>query len=158
MNAFEKCKKFNRYIYIFAGFALVFMMLLTVADVIMREFGHPIVGTYELVGFSAVVVIGFCIPYTTSVRSHICVEFFTMKMSAGVQRILRIITRFLGIFLFILIGYNLFKMGLDLLKSGEVSLTIQMPFYPIAFAISICCFIQAITQLIDVIAVIRRQS
>ena len=33
-----------------AGAALAFLMLLTVADVVLRIFGHPIVGTYELVG------------------------------------------------------------------------------------------------------------
>jgi len=158
MDLFEKCKKINRYIYLFAGVALMFMMLLTVADVIMREFDHPIVGTYELVGLSAAVVIGFCIPYTTSVRSHITVDFLTMRMPEKVKKILLIITRFMGIFLFVFIGYNLFIMGADLHRSGEVSLTIQVPFYPIAFGIGVCCFLQAITQLVDVIAIIRRQS
>ncbi|MDD5008525.1 MAG: TRAP transporter small permease [Syntrophorhabdaceae bacterium] len=158
MDLFEKCKKVNRYIYLFGGFALMFMMLLTVADVILREFDHPIVGTYELVGFSAAVVIGFCIPYTTSVRSHITVDFLTMRLPAKVQKVLLIITRFLGIFLFVFVGYNLFKMGMDLYRSGEVSLTIQVPFYPIAFGIGACCFLQAITQLADVIGIIRRQA
>ncbi|OPY77633.1 MAG: Tripartite ATP-independent periplasmic transporter [Syntrophorhabdus sp. PtaU1.Bin058] len=158
MDLFERCKKINRYIYLFAGFALMFMMLLTVADVILREFDHPIVGTYELVGFSAAVVIGFCIPYTTSMRGHITVDFLTMRMSAKIQKMLLIITRLFGIFLFVFMGYNLFIMGSDLLKSGEVSLTIQMPFYPIAFGIGVCCFLQAFTQLVDVVAIIRRQS
>jgi TRAP-type C4-dicarboxylate transport system permease small subunit len=158
MELFEKCKRFNRYIYIVGGFALVFMMLLTVVDVILREFQHPLVGTFELVGFSAAVVIGFCIPYTTSVRGHITVDFLIMKMPENVQRILRIITRILGVCLFILIGYNLFKMGMDLHRAGEVSNTLQLPFYPVAFGIGLCCFLHAFTQLVDVIAVIRRQS
>lgn len=158
MDLFEKCKKINRYIYLFAGFALMFMMLLTVADVILREFKHPIVGTFELVGFSAAVVLGFSIPYTTSMRGHITVEFLTMKLSKSVKRILLVITRFLGIFLFIIMGYNMFIFGSDLSKSGEVSATLQIPFYPIAFGIGVCCFLQALTQLVDVIAIIRRQS
>ncbi len=158
MDLFERCKRVNRYLYLIGGFALMFMMLLTVADVILRDFDHPIVGTYELVGFSAAVVIGFCIPYTTSARSHITVDFLTMRLSAGIQRILRVITRLLGVFLFIFLGYNLFIMGADLWRSGEVSLTIQMPFYPIAFGIGVCCFLQAFTQLVDVVGIVRRRS
>lgn len=158
MTLFEKCKKVNRIFFLIAGFAVMFMMLLTVADVILRDFGMPIVGTYELVGFSAVVVIGFCIPYTTSVRSHITVDFFTMKMSPGVKRFLIIITRIMGIFLFAMAGYNLILLGRDFYRSGEVSLTIHMPFYPVAYGIGFCCFLQVLTQLADLIGILRRQS
>jgi len=94
----------------------MFMMLLTVADVVLREFDHPIVGTFELVGFSAAVVIGFCIPYTTSMRGHITVDFLTMRMPEAVKRILLVITRFMGIFLFV------FKRSVHLQHSSSRSL------------------------------------
>lgn len=32
--------------------ALTFMMFLTVSDVLLRAFGHPIMGTYEIVSQS----------------------------------------------------------------------------------------------------------
>ena len=44
------------------GAALTFMMFLTVSDVLLRAFGHPIMGTYEIVSQSLAVVIGFGIP------------------------------------------------------------------------------------------------
>ncbi len=158
MDLFEKCKKVNRYIYVIGGFALMFMMLITAADVILRLFGHPIIGTYELVGFSAVVVLGFCIPYTTSVKSHITVDFITIHLSGKVNNVLLVITRLLGIFLFVFIAYNLFIMGSDLYRSGETSPTLHMPFYPIVFGIGVCCFLQVFTQLVDVIILIRRKA
>jgi TRAP-type C4-dicarboxylate transport system permease small subunit len=148
----------NRIIYLVAGFALMFMMLLTVADVIMREFDKPIIGTYELVGLSAAVVIGFCIPYTTSMKSHISVDFFTMNLRDKTKKVLLLITRALGTALFALIGYNMLIMAKDLLRSGEVSLTIKMPFYPIAIGIGICCFVQTFTLIVDFIDVARRKS
>jgi TRAP-type C4-dicarboxylate transport system permease small subunit len=141
-----------------AGFALVFMMLLTVADVIMREFEKPIIGTYELVGLSAAVVIGFCIPYTTSMKSHISVDFFTMKLRDKPKNILLLITRVLGIGLFAIIGYNMLLMAQDLYRSGEVSLTIKMPFYPIAAGIGLCCFMQTFTLIVDFIDIARKKS
>ncbi|HOJ43555.1 MAG TPA: hypothetical protein PLW88_07070, partial [Syntrophorhabdaceae bacterium] len=67
----EIIKKFNRILFIIGGFAVVFMMFLTVADTILRYFKRPIIGTYELVGLSAAIVLGFSIPYTTSLKGHI---------------------------------------------------------------------------------------
>lgn len=47
----SKIKGLTRSLNIIAGTALTFMMLLTVADVILRSFRRPIPGTYELVAF-----------------------------------------------------------------------------------------------------------
>ena len=158
MSLFERTKSVNRIIYLIAGFALMFMMLLTVADVIMREFNMPIIGTYELVGLSAAVVIGFCVPYTTSLKSHISVDFFTMKLSEGPKKVLLLFTRILGTVLFFIIGYNMQIMARDLFRSGEVSLTIKMPFYPIAIGIGLCCFMQTFTLIVDFITIARKKS
>jgi len=158
VSLFEKTKSMNRIIYLVAGFALMFMMLLTVADVIMREFDKPIIGTFELVGLSAAVVIGFCIPYTTSLKSHIAVDFFTMKLSDKAKNALLLITRVLATALFFIIAYNMLLMARDLYRSGEVSLTIKMPFYPIAIGIGLCCFVQTWTLLVDFIDIVRKKS
>ncbi len=158
MSLFERTKNINRIIYLIAGFALMFMMLLTVADVIMRELGKPIIGTYELVGLSAAVVIGFCIPYTTSMKSHISVDFFTMKLRDKAKNILLLFTRVLGTVLFFVIGYNMLIMAQDLYRSGEVSLTIKMPFYPIAIGIGLCCFMQTFTLIVDFFDIARKKS
>ena len=158
MSLYERTKSINRIIYLVAGFALMFMMLLTVADVIMREFQKPIIGTFELVGLSAAVVIGFCIPYTTSLKSHISVDFFTMILSEKKKRVLLLFTRVLGIILFFLIGYDLLLMAQDLYRSGEVSLTIKMPFYPVAIGIGLCCFMQTFTLIVDFITTARKKS
>ena len=44
------------------GAALTFMMFLTVADVLLRAGGRPILGTYELVSLTLAIVIGFTYP------------------------------------------------------------------------------------------------
>ena len=158
MDLFNTCKKINLYLSFIGGAAFMFMMLLTIADVILREFRCPIVGTYELVGYSAAVVLGFSLPYTTSLKSHVIVDFLLIKLSGKVQNALLIITRCLGIFLFIMMGYNLLLMGIDYYRSGEVSPTLRVPFYPIMFGIGICCFLQSFTQLVHVITIIRREK
>ncbi len=158
MDLFNKVKRFNLYICFVGGVALVLMMLLTISDVILREFRRPIVGTYELVGYLAVAVLGFSIPYTTSIRSHVVVDFFVKKLSAKVQHLLLVVTRCAGILLFSFMGYDLVLMGRDYCRSGEVSPTLQFPFYPFIFAIGVCCFLQSFTQLTHVIALVGRKK
>jgi TRAP-type C4-dicarboxylate transport system permease small subunit len=158
MDLFNTCKKFNLYVCFIGGLALVLMMLLTIADVILRGFRAPVVGTYELVGYMAVVVLGFSIPYTTSVKSHVVVDFFTMKLPGKVQKVLLVITRCVGILLFVFMGYHLLLMGVDYYRSGEVSPTLQAPFYPFIFAIGACCFLQSFTQFTHVITILSRRK
>ena len=144
----------SRLLNIIAGISLTFLMLLTIGDVILRIFRRPIVGTYELVAFAGAVVIGFSLPLTTWFRGHIFVDFFIQKFSKKVQDVFNIATRCLVIILFLLIGWNLLKYALDLQRSGEVSATIRIPFYPVAYGIGICCFIQCLVIFCDIVKVL----
>ncbi len=148
-------KSVSRFINIIAGVSLTCIMFLTVADVILRSFRRPIVGTYELVAFGGAVAIGLAIPFTSWVRGHIYVDFFIERFSPRVKNVFNVATRCLGMGLFFLIGWNLIKMGADLLKSGEVSLTLQMPFYPVAFGIGVSCFVQCVVLLCDIFKILR---
>jgi TRAP-type C4-dicarboxylate transport system permease small subunit len=140
---------------VIAGVAITFIMILTVLDVILRSFRRPVVGTYELVAFSGAVVIGFAIPLTSWMRGHIYVDFFTGKLSRNARSIFNLITRCMGIGLFTLIGWNLIKVGLDLQQSGEVSLTLQLPFYPVAYGVAVSCFVQCLVLLADMVKIFR---
>ncbi len=144
----------TRFINVIAGICLTFLMLLTIGDVILRFFKMPIVGTYELVAFAGAVVIGFSLPLTSWVRGHIFVDFFIIKFSKKVQNVFNVATRCLVFILFFLMGWNLLKYAVDLQKSGEVSLTLQMPFYPITFGVGICCFIQCLVMVCDIVKVL----
>jgi TRAP-type C4-dicarboxylate transport system permease small subunit len=143
----------SRFLNIIAGISLTFLMLLTIADVILRGFKSPVPGTYEMVAFAGAVVIGFSLPRTSWLRAHIFVDFFILKFSQKGRDIFNIATRCVVIVLFFLIGWNLIKFGIDLQKSGEVSLTLQMPFYPIAYGVGVCCFIQCLVMVCDIVKI-----
>lgn len=134
---------------------MTFIMLLTVLDVILRSFRMPITGTYELVAFSGAIIVGFALPLTSFKRGHIYVDFFLQKLPPRVQTIFNTFTRCLGIVLFALISWNLIKVGMNLHKSGEVSLTLKLPFYPIAYGVACCCFIQCMVLAADIIKIAR---
>jgi TRAP-type C4-dicarboxylate transport system permease small subunit len=149
----SKVRGLSRFLNIIAGIVLTFLMLLTVMDIILRTLKRPIVGTYELVAFSGAVVIGFAVPLTSWVRGHIFVDFFILKFSKRVRDIFNVSTRCLVIVLFFLIGWNLIQYGMDLQKSGEVSLTLQMPFYPVAYGVALSCFVQCLVMICDILKI-----
>jgi TRAP-type C4-dicarboxylate transport system permease small subunit len=150
----SKVKELSRFLNLIAGISLSLLMFLTIADVILRFFRRPIVGTYELVAFLGAVVIGFSIPLTSWVKGHIYVDFLILRFSQKIRNVFNITTRCLVIWLFLMIGWNLIDYGMDLYESGEVSLTLQMPFYPIAYGIGICCFIQCLVLLCDILKIL----
>ena len=133
------------------GVALTFMMLLTVADVLMRAMGHPIVGTYEVVALSLALVIGFTIPKVSLDRGHIRVDLVIEKVSKRTRALLNIFTRLVCLILFLIITYNLFAVANELRASGEVSPTIQLPAYPVAYGVAVCCFIECLVFVLDIV-------
>ena len=139
----------SRVMQVVAGVALCFMMTLTTCDVILRAFGRPIIGTYEMVSFSGGVVIGFSVPIASWVRGQIFVDFFYQKFPKAAQNVLHVCTRSLGIALFFFAAINLFRMATDMYRSGEVSLTLQLPFYPIAYGIGFAFLVQCLVLITD---------
>ena len=140
----------SRVMEVVAGVFLVFMMLLTTFDVILRIFGRPIIGTYEMVAFSGGIVIGFSVPITSWVRGQIFVDFFYQKFSKKIQNLFNYVTRCMSIVLFIFTAVNLMRMATDMYRSGEVSLTLQLPFYPIAYGIGFAFFVQVLVLITDI--------
>src|SRR5512139_3689256 len=144
----------SRFLNIIAGISLTFLMLLTITDVILRGFKSPVPGTYEVVAFAGAVVIGFSLPLTSWLRGHIFVDFFVLKFSKKMRDGFNIATRCVVIFLFFLIAWNLVRYGMDLQNSGEVSPTLRMPFYPIAYGVAVSCFIQCLVVICDIVKII----
>ena len=68
--------------YWIAGTALTGIMFLTVADVFLRLFKRPILGTYEIVSLLGAVVIGFAIPQTSIDRGQVLMDFLTGRLSS----------------------------------------------------------------------------
>ncbi len=140
-----------------AGAALTFMMFLTVADVLMRAGGRPILGTYELVSFALAIVIGFTIPKVSLDRGHVYMEIVLDKLSTRDKAIMNTFTRFLGVVLFAIIGYNLLLIGKEFHASGEVSSTLKLPFYPISYFVGVCCFVECFVFIFDIVKIWRGQ-
>jgi TRAP-type C4-dicarboxylate transport system permease small subunit len=135
-----------------AATVLVLIMLITSLDVVLRYLGYPIQGSYDLVTFGAAFVIGFALPRTSWDRVHITVDILVEKIPKK-RAILDVITRIMAISLFVLIGWNFLKLGASFLRTGEGTLTLGIPLYPIAYALGISAFIQCLALLGDIVKI-----
>ena len=124
--------------------ALAGMMLLTVADVVLRSLRHPIVGTYELVGFLGAVAIGFSLPQTSLDKGQVLMDFLTRRLPPGAGRALGALTRAIGAGLFALIAWNLFAMGADLRRTGDETPLLHLPHFLLAWGVAIACAVECL--------------
>jgi len=142
------------FLLLIAGLTLAFMFLFTLTNVVIRAFGKPIVGDFEIISFLGAVVIGFAIPYTSMVKGHIDVDFLLMMLPRKVSNRIRVATRIIGIGLFLWISWNFVLMSFDLLRTKEVTPVFRMPYYPISFGLAFCCLTQCLTFVSQILKIV----
>lgn len=145
--------KLNSVMQAIAGVFLTFIILLTTADVLMRPFGMPIPGAVEIIAICGGVVIGFTVPITSWMKGHIAVDFVTNALPRGLRSVVDITTRCIAVVLCLLISWNSMKIGTGLWKGGEVSGTLQLPLYPVSYALAACFFVLSIVMVCDILKI-----
>ena len=141
-----------------AGLGLAFMMVVTVVDVAMRALGRPIIGAVEMICFSGAIVVGFAIPYSSWMKAHVYVDMLEEKLSKKAQITLKVVTRLIGIVLFLFISYNFILYGQSLKNSGEVSAGLKIPYYPITFGLALSCFMESLTLFTDLLKLFQGEA
>ena len=148
-------KRFSSWMNSLSGIVLFLMMMLTVVDVGLRIFWRPITGTYELVAMAGAVVVAFAIPQTSWDNAHIFVDFLLEKRSRAVKTAFGCFTKLLGVILFVMLGYYLLLKSNHLFRSGDVSLTLGIPYYPVAYGLAFCAFLQALVLVLHMVVLFK---
>jgi TRAP-type transport system small permease protein len=145
----------DKSLYVIAGGVLACMIILTLFDVILRNFGHPITGSMEFIQYGGSIVFGFSIPYGTLLGAQVIVDMVTEKLSPGKKRTVAIVTRCIGILLFLFVAYNFFIYGMDVRRTGERTASFKIPYYPFSFALSLSFLLQSLTVFRDLITTVK---
>ncbi len=145
----------DKSLYVIAGGVLACMVILTLCDVVLRNFGHPITGSMELIQYGGCIVFGFSIPYGTKLGAQVIVDVVTGKLSPRKKRIINIATRCIGIIIFLFVAYNFFLYGIDVKKTGERTASFKIPYYPFSFALSLSFLLQSFTIFYDLIKTVK---
>jgi TRAP-type C4-dicarboxylate transport system permease small subunit len=136
--------------------AVVFIMLLTCTDVVMRLFGSPIPGTYELVGYFGAVIVAFALAYTSVERGHIAVELLVGKLPRRPQLLIEGLGSVAASALFGVLAWQSQVYARDLIETGEVSLTLGIPTWPFVFGLAAGCAMLAFVLLLDALRQLKR--
>jgi TRAP-type C4-dicarboxylate transport system permease small subunit len=112
------------------------MMLLTCANIFMRIVWMPVRGTFELMGYGGAIVTAFALGYTQTKRGHIAVDILVLKFSQKSQRILNCINYFICMIFFTIVSWQIARYATTLLKSGEVTETLGIIYYPFTYSVA----------------------
>lgn len=128
---------------------LVLIMLLGVAEVILRPFNMSIYGVFEMIGFVGAVVVFFSMPQTLIDKGHIRISVIVSRCSKRIQATIDIITGLLSMGICALLVWQTCLVAKDMQRSGEVSLTLGISFYPIVYGIAFSCALLGLVFLSD---------
>ena len=150
MIVLDKISNFlNQVLLWIAGLFLIAMISITGANIVLRLFGLPIRGTFELMGYFGAVVTAFALGYTQIKRGHIAVDIVVLRFSGKVQRILHAVNHIICMGFFIIVTWQIFRYATTLWETGEVTETLQIIYFPFTYAVALGCLILAFTFLVD---------
>lgn len=130
---------------------LAAMMLTTCADVIGRALSVPIIGAVEITALFATLALSFSLPYAHRQKAHVGVEILTMRMGERAQAGVRLPTGLLAFAFFAVIAWQSAVYATQMRASGEVSLTLELPYYLVIYFISASFAVLSLVQLVELI-------
>jgi TRAP-type C4-dicarboxylate transport system permease small subunit len=151
MGRLEELKKgirtLNHFIGSVSACFLIPLMLITAADVLTRDlFNTPIPGTLELSQYLLAVFILLGLAYTQQVKAHVGVSLLTSRLSPPAQFILTIITSLISLFLFSILMWQGWVVGIE---ERTVSDMLRVPQYPFRLLVAVAAFLVCLELLID---------
>ena len=153
-----------RQMYYVAGLAIVIMMFITTTDVFLRfcvtlygtlgwtflKFLKPIPGTYDLVGLMGSVAAAFAMAHTTVKAGHVAVSLLTRVLPERSQAGLKLVTDILSGGLFGILTWRAIVYAGKLRASGEVSMTMELPFHPFVYGMAFSALAVVLVFLVEI--------
>ena len=139
----------NKWFLWVGGAALVIMMGISCANMLLRPFGVPLKGAYELAGFLGALTIALPLGYAQITRSHIAVDILAAQLSKRAQRIMNAISSFFSMIFFALVAWQVFVFATTIWKRSETSETLRIIYHPFVYAVAFCCALLTLVLFID---------
>ncbi len=132
-----------------AGASLLGVTLLATANVALRIFRIPLGGAYEVVSFLGAIVTAGALGYTQKRRHHIVVDILSDKYPPRLKAAVDRASHLVMFFLFSVVSWQTAVYGRRLIRAGELSETLKIPFHPFVFLVAFGFAVLALTILLD---------
>jgi TRAP-type C4-dicarboxylate transport system permease small subunit len=109
----------------------------------------PIKGTFELMGFFGAIVTAFALGHTQLSKGHIAVDILVDRFSNKTRKITGIINCALCCVFFVIAAWQIAIKATTLWRTGEVTETLRIIFYPFTYAVAVGCAVLALVLLVE---------
>ena len=133
------------------GVSLLALTLLATMNVALRIFQVPVSGTYEIVSFLGAIVTAGALGYTQKRKDHIVVDILSEKFPSPVKRVLDRISCILVLVFFSIVSWQTFVYAKRLMRTGELSETLKIAYYPFVVLVGIGFAVLSLTSFLDLI-------
>ncbi len=144
-------KKINSLLVTLGGCFLVVMILLTCANIGFRQFGFPVRGTFEIMGFLGAVVFALGLSYSHERKEHLYVSILFDKFPKSVQQALKRLNSLVCICFFSLLAWQLAVKAWNLKMVNELSETLRIAYYPFVFVLSFGVFVFVLLYIVELL-------
>ena len=159
MMLLEKLTGFlNKILVWLAGVFLTGMILLTCMNIFTRLVWIPIKGTFELMGFFGAIVAAFALGYTQVGKGHIAVDVLVNRFSLKTRTIVGVINNTVCCLFFIIVSWQIAVKAETLWRTGEVTETLRIIYYPFTSLVALGCAVLALVLLLDILKMVFPQK
>jgi TRAP-type C4-dicarboxylate transport system permease small subunit len=163
VNTLEPAKKidvifnyFGKTVGIIGGILLLFIVVFTVADVILRiTINSPILGTQELVQFSNLIMSFLMILWSSLAMKHVRMESLQKFFPKVLKIVLDIVFLLLSLAVFVFMTVYNFRYAMLQQQSLETSAITEIPMAIFYFLISVICGLTCLVFLVHITRLTR---
>jgi TRAP-type C4-dicarboxylate transport system permease small subunit len=149
--------KFERFVWVGSdwsanvGTALLLMIFfISIGDVIgLKLFSWPVPGSTEIISLFQLVFIALTVAMTHLMRQHISVGILVDRLPKKVQAAISIIVSLFIAGLFIILVWQVLRVGLNFQAKGQYSITIRLPIYIFVYLAAVAFIFPCLAYLLD---------
>lgn len=147
--------KFGDWLGVLSNCILVGAMLLTVGNIIVRQFGSPFGGTAEVVGYCSATLTALALVYSQKRKSHIAIDILSSHFNKRARAWVQGVGFLIGTVIFVMSAWQIFARAIKMQSSGILSDTLQIIYYPFLWVLGVCVVFFAVRVLIDALLKFR---
>ena len=155
----EGISKVSMWIFKVSNVIAIALMLIIFIDVFFRRLNLAVSGAMELTEVSFCILCFLCFSYTWIKGDHINVEILLEHLPASLQKGVRLLSAFIGVFIFGCLAYGSYKLAYGSFQFGDVTVEIGIPRgIPQATMVigAVFCFLQLIISILFEFKIIQK--
>ncbi|NLE10260.1 MAG: TRAP transporter small permease [Actinobacteria bacterium] len=152
MNKYERFfGTFTKWGDYLARLGMVALLVLVVANVIMRYAFKSIQGAYDYVGLITAIAVSLAVAYTAYERGHIEIEILMDHFSDRVQSVVGTIMFLISTAFFCIVAWQSVVVGMSMKEANETTMAVYVQLYPFLYILAFGMGLTALAFLIHTI-------